>query len=312
MTGILPRALVVDDDRDTAESFARVLQGLGCHAEFVTDPGLAVEAVARVQAQIVFLDIGMPGINGYQLADLLRRRYGWHSGIRLVAVTAYGSEEHRARSRAAGFDAHVLKPVSSELVESMLATLLPQTGDGAAAAIGPWTHDSVGVPVTNAYAYPPRTRILLALTPDVLDRFRRILTRHELTAASDAREVMQKLEENFGMVILGVHFDESQMFSLLGDIRAHSRYRKIPVLCVLGTHRVLTDIAIEGLDHAVKAMRANGFLDLHHFDDDEAGNSRIGRIVDYLILIDGDLQHIARMKDETVLEVELDRRRKSG
>ena len=295
MTGICPRALVVDDERDCAESFARLLQILGCHVEFLTDPRLVVDAVARMNAQIVFLDLGMPGIDGYELAGMLRGKYGWQGGLRLVAVTAYGSDEHRARSRAAGFDAHVLKPVSSELVESMLRTLFPQGPDA---------------PSMSTYALPPKTKVLLAVTPDVLDRFQRILTRHELAAVSNAPEAMRKLEENFGMVILSVHFDESQMFSLLGDIRSHSKYRKIPVLCVLGAHRVLTDIAVEGLDHAVKAMRANGFLDLHHFADDEEGNARIRRIVDYLILIDGDLQHIARAKGEALVQGE--RRRKSG
>jgi CheY-like chemotaxis protein len=118
-----PRALIVDDDRDTAESFARLLEALGCHAEFVTDPYQAVAAVARVNPQIVFLDLGMPGIDGYELAAILRSKYGWHDALRMVAVTAYGSDEHRARSRGAGFDAHVLKPVSPELVDSMLQTL---------------------------------------------------------------------------------------------------------------------------------------------------------------------------------------------
>jgi hypothetical protein len=54
---------------------------------------------------------------------------------------------------------------------------------------------------------------------------------------------------------------------------------------------------VEGLDHAVKAMTANGFLDLHRFPDDDNGNSRIRRIIDYLILIDGDLQSISGVHD---------------
>jgi hypothetical protein len=54
----------------------------------------------------------------------------------------------------------------------------------------------------------------------------------------------------------------------------------------------------------VKALRANGFLDLQHFVDDDNGNARIARIVDYLILIDGDLQHIARALDDSVVEIE--------
>ena len=102
-------------------------------------------------------------------------------------------------------------------------------------------------------------------------------------------------------MLLGVHFDESQMFSLLGDIRAHAKYRKVPILCVLGTWgRMLSEVAVEGLDHAVKAMMANGFLNLLHFADDEQGNARIRRIADYLILIDGDLQHIARATGERI------------
>ena len=56
---------------------------------------------------------------------------------------------------------------------------------------------------------------------------------------------------------------------------------------------MLSDVAVEGLDHAVKAMTANGFLNLENIPDDEDGNARIRRIVDYLILIDGDLQQIA-------------------
>ena len=126
-------------------------------------------------------------------------------------------------------------------------------------------------------------------------RMRRVLEGHELHSVktcNDARALLER--ESFGIVVLGVHFDESQMFSLLGDIRAHAHYRKVPILCVLGERgRILTDVAIEGLDHAVKAMTANGFLDLEKFSDDGIGNARIRRIVDYLILIDGDLQQIA-------------------
>ena len=149
------------------------------------------------------------------------------------------------------------------------------------------------------YAPPPRTKILLAVTDDMRDRMRRILARHDLRPVLNSQDAMRALEEQFGMVILSVDFDDSQMFSLLSDIRAHSGYRKVPILCVLGSRsRVLTEIAVEGLDHAVKAMRANGFLDLRHFLDDDDGNARIQRVVDYLILIDGDLQHIARTTGE--------------
>jgi PleD family two-component response regulator len=158
------------------------------------------------------------------------------------------------------------------------------------------------------YQQPPRTKILLAVTPDMRERLTRILVRHELTTVDTSDAAMRALEDRYGIVILGVHFDDSQMFSLLGDIRAHSGYRKVPILCVLGSRgRAITDIAVEGLDHAVKAMRANGFLDLSHFPDEEESNARICRIVDYLILIDGDLHHIARTTGEMLIPV--DRRR---
>ena len=157
-----------------------------------------------------------------------------------------------------------------------------------------------------AYSPPPQTDVLLAVTPDLRERFELVLARHRPSWASDAADVLRRLDGRFGMVIVSAHFDESQMFSLIGDIRTHSTYRKIPILCVLGPERgrILSEIAIEGLDHAVKAMRANGFLDLQHFADDEAGNARIARIIDYLILINGDLQHIARTTGETLVPFE--------
>jgi hypothetical protein len=156
----------------------------------------------------------------------------------------------------------------------------------------------------------PKTRILVAVVPENEDRMSRILHGHELAFVHTGEEARSLLEkEKFGLVALSVHFDESQMFSLLGDIRAHAKYRKVPILCVLGTWgRMLSEVAVEGLDHAVKAMMANGFLNLMHFPDDDEGNARIRRIVDYLILIDGDLQHIARATGEIAIPLGKERR----
>ena len=141
----------------------------------------------------------------------------------------------------------------------------------------------------------PRTKVLLAVGPDKSGRLARILAGHDVTKVDTCDQARAFLEKDeYGLVVLGVHFDESQMFSLLGDIRAHAAYRKVPILCVMGHKgRFLTDVAIEGLDHAVKAMLANGFLNLEAIPDDDEGNARVRRILDYLILIDGDLQQIA-------------------
>ncbi len=121
---------------------------------------------------------------------------------------------------------------------------------------------------------------------------------HHLTFAQTTADVMSLLSnDRYGMVIISVHLDESQMFALLGDIRARSMYRKVPIVCLLAERGRLSELAVEGLDHAVKAMTANGFLDLHRFPDDDSGNARIRRIVDYLILIDGDLQAISEVHE---------------
>jgi PleD family two-component response regulator len=148
----------------------------------------------------------------------------------------------------------------------------------------------------------PKTKILVAVIDDKEERLRRVLSGHDLVFVKTCDEAMSLLQEKqFGMVLIGVHFDESQMFRLLADVRAHAKYRKVPILCVLGSRgRLLSEVAIEGLDHAVKAMMANGFLNLLHFADDDEGNARIRRIVDCMILIDGDLQHIARATGERI------------
>lgn len=122
---------MVDDHADAAESFARVLRTLGCEATFITSPQLALDTAQEIEADIVFLDIGMPGLDGWDLARLFRAHYGWQ-GIRLIAVTAYGEEEHRLDSTRAGFDAHVVKPVPIGLIEEMMRSLFPGGYQGIA------------------------------------------------------------------------------------------------------------------------------------------------------------------------------------
>jgi len=116
------RILVIDDKPDQAESFARLLEALGHQAEFVTMPQEALDVARRFRPQLVCVDVGMPVINGYELARMFRAEFGYET-MRIVAVTAYGGEEYQVRSRQAGFDAHVVKPVSLEVVERMLANV---------------------------------------------------------------------------------------------------------------------------------------------------------------------------------------------
>lgn len=116
------RVLVVDDHPDSAQTFAHLLGLLGHEATAVTDPRQVVELVEQLKPDIVFLDINMPGISGWELAAMLRKTHS-HEQVSLVAVTAYGESRDRTKSRQAGFDAHVLKPVSMPLVQSIIETL---------------------------------------------------------------------------------------------------------------------------------------------------------------------------------------------
>ncbi|MEO6463251.1 MAG: ATP-binding protein, partial [Candidatus Eisenbacteria bacterium] len=104
------RILVVDDNADSAESLALLLRLSGHDVLTVFDGGAAVESEASFAPDIVLLDIGLPVLNGYEAATLIRRAQGARRPL-LIALTGWGQEEDRRRSRDAGFDAHLVKPV---------------------------------------------------------------------------------------------------------------------------------------------------------------------------------------------------------
>lgn len=111
--------LVVDDNVDAAETLAEMLRMMGARVTMAHDAAAALEAGASGEApQLVLLDIGLPGMDGYEAAREWRRRFG--SAARLVALTGYGSAEDRRRTARSGFDAHLVKPVSVEVIASLL------------------------------------------------------------------------------------------------------------------------------------------------------------------------------------------------
>jgi CheY-like chemotaxis protein len=115
----------VDDDQDTAQTRAYLLVGMGCDATFLTNPTAVLETARRIKPHIAFLDLGMPGLDGWEVAKLLRKEYPVDNGLHLVAVSGRGDDEARAKSRRAGFDAHVTKPVAVDLVEAIIKQLVP-------------------------------------------------------------------------------------------------------------------------------------------------------------------------------------------
>jgi CheY-like chemotaxis protein len=103
----------VDDNPDAAEIMARGLRRLGYEVRVANDGPTALAVASNLVPEIAVLDIGLPVMDGYELARRLRRLAGL-SRLRLIAVTGYGQISDRMRSRAAGFDAHLVKPVSLE------------------------------------------------------------------------------------------------------------------------------------------------------------------------------------------------------
>lgn len=116
------RLLVVDDVRDVAQTIALRLTDKGHEVEWLTDPRGVMEAARRFRPHLIFLDLLMPDLDGYQLARMLRAEFGFEH-LRLVALTGYGDEADRVASRQAGFDAHVSKPADSEVIDSILKTI---------------------------------------------------------------------------------------------------------------------------------------------------------------------------------------------
>jgi PAS domain S-box-containing protein len=117
--GAARQVLVVDDDPDVAESFAVVLQALGASVEVVHDGPAALAAVGRLHPDVVFLDIGLPGMDGYDVAQRLREEPAGRAAC-LIAVSGYGREEDLAKAEAAGFDNHLLKPVALDALQAVL------------------------------------------------------------------------------------------------------------------------------------------------------------------------------------------------
>jgi PAS domain S-box-containing protein len=114
------RVLVVDDNVDHAESMATLLRLEGHEAHTAYDGLKAVDAVPAVRPEVVLLDIGMPGLNGYETARRIRAR-GDAAGIKLIALSGWGQPRDRERSKQAGFDHHLVKPVEPSELRRLIA-----------------------------------------------------------------------------------------------------------------------------------------------------------------------------------------------
>lgn len=139
ITSFPHRILVVDDNEDSAQTLAALLRHLGADVCVVFDGPSAIDAMSSHRPSVVFLDIGMPAMNGYEVARTIRRE-GKHRHVMLVAVTGWSQQRDRRRAHAAGFDHHLVKPVDLAELQLLLERFaergmllgLAPTLDGAA------------------------------------------------------------------------------------------------------------------------------------------------------------------------------------
>lgn len=113
------RVVVADDNRDAAETLAMLLKLDGHEVRVAHDGSGAVDVIASMHPQVAVLDIGMPYLNGYQVAERVRDTPD-SADVVLVALTAWGQPQDLARARAAGFDHYLVKPADPGVVRSLL------------------------------------------------------------------------------------------------------------------------------------------------------------------------------------------------
>jgi signal transduction histidine kinase len=134
------RILIADDNNDALESLATLLQLSGHEVYTATNGGTALQSAEHHLPEVALLDIGMPMLDGYEVAKRIRAQ-PWGQRITLVALTGWGQDSDRRRSREAGFDSHLVKPLDLETLIDLLARLPAESaaahGRGAAASGGP-------------------------------------------------------------------------------------------------------------------------------------------------------------------------------
>lgn len=113
------RVLVVEDNLDTARSLALILRMMGHEAEYSVNGSTALAEVTRFKPHVVIVDIGLPGINGHEVCEEIKRREATKD-IRVLMLTAHNAPEDRRRSHRAGSEVHLVKPIDPMVLEELL------------------------------------------------------------------------------------------------------------------------------------------------------------------------------------------------
>jgi DNA-binding response OmpR family regulator len=120
-TTLSRRILIVDDNKDAADSMALLVETAGHRVRTAYDGQEALDLASAFAPDVLLLDLGVPGLNGFEIARRIRRQ-PWGKTVSLIALTGWGQEQDRRRTAEAGFDAHLIKPVGTADLLSALKT----------------------------------------------------------------------------------------------------------------------------------------------------------------------------------------------
>jgi CheY-like chemotaxis protein len=121
------RVLIVDDNKDAADSVCMLLGAMGCSVQVAYDGQSALAALADFAATVILLDIGMPGMDGYETCRLIREK--WGARVIVVAITGWGQESDKRVAAQSGFDAHMTKPADPTKLEQLLCALSKRSSE---------------------------------------------------------------------------------------------------------------------------------------------------------------------------------------
>ena len=112
------QVLIVEDNADHAQTLGLILELRGHRLQIATDGLAAIELARRLRPDVVLLDLGLPGVDGFEVARRLKREHG--DAVRIIALSAYGTENDRQQSMEAGCEVHLMKPADPRFIESLL------------------------------------------------------------------------------------------------------------------------------------------------------------------------------------------------
>ena len=118
----MSRILIVEDDEDTRVVLEETLQDLGHVVAAANDGVRALEMARELRPEVAIVDIGLPKMDGYELAKRLRSSSDGATALKLIALSGYGREKDRQRSEEAGFDVHLVKPASVDVIAELCRT----------------------------------------------------------------------------------------------------------------------------------------------------------------------------------------------